>query len=225
MGTIISLETSTKICSVALSQNGEILANIDLSIEHAHSEKLTLLIKDSIAYAGLSLNDIDAFAVAMGPGSYTGLRIGVATVKGFCYALEKPLLAINTLEAMAYQLTGIITDDYWLCPMLDARRMEVYCAIYDKELNSILPTCAKIIDENSFQEQLASKPILFFGNGAAKCKPKMAPNIRTHFLNQLIHPSAKTIGILAERAYQKKQFENLAYFEPFYLKEFVSKIV
>jgi len=222
MPTILSLETSTKACSVSLIQQGEVLASTDLLIEHSHSEKLTLLIRDCINYAGLELSNLDALAVSMGPGSYTGLRIGVATAKGLCYALDKPLIAINTLEAMAHQLAGIAIGQYWYCPMLDARRMEVYCAIYNQKMEIVLPTCAKIIEEQAFSEYLASHSIVFFGNGAAKSKAKLSTNPQAYFVEQLIHPAAKMVGLLAEKAFAEKRFENLAYFEPFYLKEFVS---
>jgi tRNA threonylcarbamoyladenosine biosynthesis protein TsaB len=222
MPTLLSLETSTKACSVAIIHQGEVLASTDLLIEHSHSEKLTLLIRDCVAYAGLSLMNLDAVAVAMGPGSYTGLRIGVATAKGLCYALDKPLIAINTLEAMAYQMASTTVGQYWYCPMLDARRMEVYCAIYNQKLEPVLPTSAKIIDESSFEEHLANQPIIFFGNGAAKCRSQLSTKPQAFFVEQLLHPSAKMVGILAEKAFDEKRFENLAYFEPFYLKEFVS---
>jgi len=223
MPTILSIETSTTVCSVALIRHGEILSSAELSVAHSHSEKLTLLIRDCVAYTGLSLDELDAFAVAKGPGSYTGLRIGVATAKGLCYALDKPLIAINTLEAMAYQVAGI--SSYWLCPMLDARRMEVYCAIYDQALQVILPTCAKIIDQSSFAEYLSVHPIFFFGNGSLKCKPLLNSHSQAFFMSQAVHPSAKTVAILATKAFEEKRFENLAYFEPFYLKEFVSNKV
>lgn len=222
MPTILSLETSTKACSVSLIQQGEVLASTDLLIEHSHSEKLTLLIRDCISYTGLAISDLDALAVSMGPGSYTGLRIGVATAKGLCYALDKPLIAVNTLEAMAHQLASTAIGEYWYCPMLDARRMEVYCAIYNQKMEMVLPTCAKIIDEQAFAEYLALQAIVFFGNGAAKSKAKLSTSPQAHFVEQLIYPSAKMVGLLAEKAFAEKRFENLAYFEPFYLKEFVS---
>jgi tRNA threonylcarbamoyladenosine biosynthesis protein TsaB len=225
MPTILSIETSTTICSVALIRNGEILSSTELGVAHSHSEKLTLLIRDCVTHAGLTFNDLDALAVAKGPGSYTGLRIGVATAKGLCYALDKPLIAINTLEAMAYQVADFCISSYWLCPMLDARRMEVYCALYDQDLQTILPTCAKIIDQSSFAEYLSLHPIIFFGNGSLKCKPLLDSHPQAFFMNQVVHPSAKTVAILAARAFDEKRFENLAYFEPFYLKEFVSNKV
>ena len=222
MPTILSLETSTKACSVALIRNGEILTNEELHIEHAHSEKLTILIGGCVANAGVSLGEVDAFAVAKGPGSYTGLRIGVATAKGLCFALDKPLIAINTLEAMAYDISSIYPENYWLCPMLDARRMEVYCALYDHQLRIIMPTVAIVMDAQSFQTQLAQKPILFFGNGAAKCRDALGKSPNAHFANKVITPSAKAIASLATEVYQQNLFENAADLEPFYLKEFVS---
>ncbi|MBC7923300.1 MAG: tRNA (adenosine(37)-N6)-threonylcarbamoyltransferase complex dimerization subunit type 1 TsaB [Ferruginibacter sp.] len=222
MPTILSIETSTKACSVALIRDNQILTSEELHIEHAHSEKLTILIGGCVANAGVTLDEMDAFAVAKGPGSYTGLRIGVATAKGLCYALDKPLIAINTLEAMAYDLSGIYSEDYWLCPMLDARRMEVYCALYDHRLRLIMPTTAIVVDAQSFQTQLTQKPILFFGNGAAKCRDALGGMPNARFADKVINPSAKAIALLAEEAYRRDLFENPADFEPFYLKEFVS---
>jgi len=224
MPTILSLETATNVCSVALTAERETLVNLNLSVNHAHSEKITLLISDCLRYAGLTWAHIDAIAVGKGPGSYTGLRIGVATAKGLCFALDKPLVAINTLESMAYQVANQIRGDYWMCPVIDARRMEVYCAIYDQHLRTILPTSAKVIDEQSFEEQLSQQSILFFGNGAAKCKPKLAGHPQALFARDIVHPSAKAVGILAEQAFSEGRFENLAYFEPFYLKEFVTTV-
>ena len=223
MPTILSIETATNVCSVAIRQQGQHLISIDLASNYAHAEKLTLFIEDCLRHTHLKTADIDAFAVSMGPGSYTGLRIGSATVKGLCYATNKPLIAINTLEAIAYQVACMMPDNYWLCPMLDARRMEVYCTIYDHQLQIVTPTEAKIIDEHSFEEQLAHKPIVFFGNGAAKCKQILSRNANALFLDQVIHPSAKSVASLAEKAYKQGQFQNIVCFEPFYLKEFVSK--
>lgn len=219
---ILSIETSTKVCSVALHQDHQLLACHELFTEKSHSGMLTTLIQNVVHQTGHSLQAIDAIAVAKGPGSYTGLRIGVSTAKGLCFALDKPLLSINTLEAMVWQLNGFYNQDTLLCPMLDARRMEVYCAFFDKAGKLISPTEAKVIDEAAFSELLTEKKVVFFGEGADKCRPKLAHQANAIFLETPIHPSARTIGLLASRAYQEGIFEDLSTFEPFYLKEFVS---
>lgn len=218
---ILSLETSTRVCSVALHQNGEALACYDLFTEKSHSGMLTTLVQNAVEHAGFRLTDLDAVAVAKGPGSYTGLRIGVSTAKGLCYALDKPLLAVNTLEAMACQLADFVPADALLCPMLDARRMEVYCAIFDAELNVAAPTQAKIVDEMAFAEHLSHQPVYFFGDGAAKCQPKLAHHENARFPATSVFPSARTVGLLATKAFEAGAFENVVAFEPFYLKEFV----
>ncbi|MCF6352277.1 MAG: tRNA (adenosine(37)-N6)-threonylcarbamoyltransferase complex dimerization subunit type 1 TsaB [Cyclobacteriaceae bacterium] len=216
---ILSIETSTKICSVALHNKGELLAESTLYVDKSHAEKLAVLIKDLISYADITTKDLTAVAIASGPGSYTGLRIGTSTAKGLCYALNIPLMAVNTLEAMAYGVTQTLTKDYMLCPMLDARRMEVYCMLTDKELKIIKPVEAKIIDENSFSTELITNKIVFFGNGAAKCKAILGGHSNVVFINnQSI--SAVYIGKLAWQKYKENKFEDLAYFEPEYLKEF-----
>ncbi len=183
---------------------------------------LTSLVSNIVENAGFELQNLDAVAVAKGPGSYTGLRIGVSTAKGLCYALDKPLLAVNTLEAMAYQLKDFFDDSYMLCSMIDARRMEVYCALFRPQNDVLIPvgtTEAKIIDENSFQEHLVTNKLVFFGDGAAKCE-----NILNHnqaiFPKINIYPSAKTVGFLASYLLENGQTEDLSSFEPYYLKDF-----
>jgi tRNA threonylcarbamoyladenosine biosynthesis protein TsaB len=189
---------------------------------------LTTLIQHVVKVSGLEFTDLDAIAVAKGPGSYTGLRIGVSTSKGLCFTLDKPLLAVNTLQALAWQVHNIVqsvssSETPLLCPMLDARRMEVYCALYLADtLEQVSPTEAKIIDETSFAEFLKNQKIIFFGDGATKCKEVLGKNANAVFLEQTINPSAKGIGVLAYEAYQVNQFENIADFEPYYLKEFMA---
>lgn len=217
---ILSIETSTKICSVALHNQGVLLAESTLYVDKSHSEKLAVLIKDLLSYAEINPKDLSAVAIASGPGSYTGLRIGTSTAKGLCYALEIPLIAINTLKAMAHGVSQILTEkDLWLCPMLDARRMEVYSLLADNELKIIQPTEAIIIDANSFEEELKHQRILFFGNGAFKCKPILSQKQNAMFI-ETDSISAVYVGKLAWEKYQQKEFEDLAYFEPAYLKEF-----
>ena len=220
MSLILSIETSTKVCSVALHQEGKLLAISELYTEKSHSGMLTTLCENVVKNAGFSLKYLDAMAVAKGPGSYTGLRIGVSTAKGFCFALDKPLISINTLEAMAFQVKDFYDETYLLCPMIDARRMEVYCQIFDNLMNVISETEAKIIDELSFSELLNKQKIVFFGDGSAKCKAEIKHK-NAVFLNTAIHPSARTVGFLATNSFEKSLFENVVTFEPFYLKDFV----
>lgn len=237
MPIILSIETSTKACSAAIHQDGKLLSVSELYHEKSSSGMLTTLIEHVVKTASLTLQDIDAIAVAKGPGSYTGLRIGVSTAKGLCFTLEKPLIAINTLEAMARSIYELrmpndelnVSETYvqtnhspLLVPMLDARRMEVYCAVYQVDTMECLEsTQAKIIDETSFADLLQNHKIIFFGDGAEKCKATLGENPNAIFLNQTIFPSAKSVGFLANKAFKHNQFENVADFEPYYLKEFL----
>jgi tRNA threonylcarbamoyladenosine biosynthesis protein TsaB len=220
MSLILSIDTSTKVCSVALHGAGKLLAINELYTEKSHSGMLTTLCENVVKHAGFSLKDLDAIAVAKGPGSYTGLRIGVSTAKGFCFALDKPLISVNTLEAMAYQVKDFYDESHLICPMIDARRMEVYCQVFDNQMNTISETEAKIIDEESFSTLLNEKKIVFLGDGANKCQDKITHK-NAIFPSIEITPSAKTVGSLATNFYEKALFENVVTFEPFYLKDFV----
>jgi len=229
MSLILVLETATPVCSVALARNGELLSLSESTAPNAHAGVITLFIEKLFRETALSYSDLDAVAVSMGPGSYTGLRIGVATAKGLCYALDKPLLAIPTLEAMA---SGMLKDEgrgtkagsgMLYCPMIDARRMEVYCAVYDEHLREVRPTEAVIVNEHSFEELLNNQPLLFAGNGEAKCKETLSGSSNALFLDHF-RPSARFLTGLAEERFRKTQFEDLAYFEPFYLKDFIAGI-
>jgi len=228
MSIILSIETSTKGCSTAIHQGTQLLALSELFHEKSSSGMLTTLIQHIVKVSGLDFEAIDAIAVAKGPGSYTGLRIGVSTAKGLCFTLDKPLLAVNTLQAMAWQVHNVAqainaNEIPLLCPMLDARRMEVYCALYKADnLEQVSPTEAKIIDEQSFAEILETQKIIFFGDGAAKCEGVLGQNPNAIFLKETINPSAKSIGVLAYEAYKNSQFEDVAEFEPYYLKEFMA---
>ena len=228
MPIILSIETSTKGCSAAVHQNGKLLSISELFNEKSSSGMLTTLIEHVVKTASLTFQDLDAIAVAKGPGSYTGLRIGVSTVKGLCFTLEKPLIAVNTLQAMARSVYDLRTTNRseivnLLCPMLDARRMEVYCAIYHSDTMEVFePTQAKVIDETSFSDLLQHNKIIFFGDGAEKCRAILNKNPNAVFLHEVINPSAKSIGILATRAFENNVFENVADFEPYYLKEFMT---
>lgn len=223
MALILSIETSTRVCSVALHQQGKLLGIAELFSEKSHSGAITLLIQQLVDLNGFTLNDLDAIAVSKGPGSYTGLRIGTATAKGLCYALDKPLIAVHTLEAMAFGLSRKTPgNEHLFCPMIDARRMEVYCAVYQSDLKEVLQVDARIISEHSFQELLEAHKILFFGDGAAKCKPLLSQSVHAFFIDS-IYPSAAEAGVLAYQKFIHNAFEDIAYFEPFYLKEFFYK--
>lgn len=219
MTKILGLETSTKICSVAISDGNKLLALKEEGGEYSHSEKLTVFIQDVLKEAGLELKNVDAVAVSKGPGSYTGLRIGVSVAKGLCYALNKPLIAVDTLQAMALKMSLTEKSDLF-CPMIDARRMEVYTALYDGANRIVEPVSAKIIDEISFAAELNNKKVVFFGDGADKCKEILGSNPNAIFSDKGL-PSAKFINQIALEKFSKKEFEDVAYFEPYYLKDFV----
>lgn len=220
MAKILQIETATSICSVAVSVNGETISFKEEQGQNLHAANLTLFIDEAVKAGGLSYQELDAIAVSKGPGSYTGLRIGVSTAKGLCYALDKPLIAIETLEMMA---AGYLSKhpDYsgLICPMIDARRMEVYTTVFDPLLNMLLPTEAKIIDETSFNNFLSNQIITFLGDGAAKCAEVLThQNAKFDAAN---FNSATYMSKLANEAFNKSKFEDVAYFEPFYLKDFV----
>ena len=216
---ILNIETSTKACSVALHKNGElIVCREDVTTNFSHSEKLLKFISKLFSDAKLSLSDLDAIAVSMGPGSYTGLRIGVSTAKGLCYGLDIPLISISTLKAMSFGMALEIKADLY-CPMIDARRMEVYSAFFDINNTEVRKIQADIIDENSYKKELEKK-VVFFGDGSEKIKEKIKHENAMFVSN--IHPSAKNMGLLSYQKFTKSLFEDLAYFEPFYLKDFVA---
>lgn len=222
MSCILSIETSTEVCSVAVSNRGEIIFEKENIEGPSHAVLLGEYVNEAIQFLRLEQMALDAVAVSCGPGSYTGLRIGVSEAKGLCYGLNIPLIAINTLELMAYGVakSNVIDRSILLCPMIDARRMEVYDALFDSDLNLKKEISADIIDENSFVDMLSENKIAFFGNGADKCK-----NVLLHANAQFIdnvYPKAANMMTLAEKAYEEKSFVDAAYFEPFYLKEFVA---
>ena len=222
MSIILGIETATKVCSIALSKDDELLAIEEVGGEYSHAENVTNFIEKVVKKANIQFNDIDAIAVSKGPGSYTGLRIGVSSAKGLCYALNKPLIAIDTLQAMALRMAKQTTDKNLLfCPMIDARRMEVYTAIYNASNELIEPISAKIIDENSFSQLLTKQKVLFFGDGAEKCKIIFEQHSNALF-NDDILPSATEINELALKKLNNNELEDVAYFEPFYLKDFIA---
>ena len=220
MATILQIETATQVCSAAISKDGKTIALKELMASNIHAGSLTLFIQEAMDIAGISFADLDAVAVSKGPGSYTGLRIGVSTAKGLCFALDKPLIAINTLQMMAAAVAQLEPQyDGRICPMIDARRMEVFTAVYDRKLETLMHTNAKIIDAQSFSEELNTGPLLFIGDGAAKCKEVLQH--KNAVFSDANFNSAAHMSMLAYEAFSKKQFEDVAYFEPFYLKDFV----
>jgi tRNA threonylcarbamoyladenosine biosynthesis protein TsaB len=221
MSIILSIETSTKVCSVALHQDSSLLAVSEVLVEKSHSKIITVLIDQLLKSSNLDYTNLDAIAVSKGPGSYTGLRIGVSTAKGLCYGLNIPLIGINTLDAMAYEINQYNISKATVCPMLDARRMEVYCALYDSNGTVILQTQAKILDEQSIFELLQNDKIIFCGDGAFKMRGLLNESNHTLIMDS-VFPSAKNVGYLASKCFENKQFEDVIYFEPYYLKEFIS---
>ena len=219
MAFILAIETTTKNCSVALFENEQLLALKEhCSDDYSHAEKLTLFIEEVIKSANLTLKEIKAIAISKGPGSYTGLRIGTSTAKGLCYALDIPLISISTLKAMAFTMAkNHVTDIY--CPMIDARRMEVFSGVYNVENNEIRGVQADVVDEQTYANFLNNE-VLFFGDGALKCK-EIIKHKNAKFLER-VYPSAKDLGKLAHAKFMNKDFEDVAYFEPFYLKDFVA---
>ena len=222
---ILCLETATSVCSVALNSACCTLAMRETEGQNAHSEKITNFIHEVMEEAKIDYPQLDAVAVSQGPGSYTGLRIGVSTAKGICYAADLPLMAIDTLEAMAYgmkdKLGSQIGLDDLLIPMIDARRMEVYASVFDANLNKINDTAALVIDENSFEDLRKNHRLWLFGDGAPKLSKLFENQPNIHIINGF-KPSAAYMKVLAERALQQQQFVDVAYFEPFYLKDFIA---
>ena len=251
MERIILIETSTALCSVALAEDGIIVDYCESSAPKAHASLTAVFIQEMLAERGLSVTDCDAVCVSMGPGSYTGLRVGVSTAKGLCFGAKIPLIAVGTLDTLVAQAglrlappfqnadkegtsvmsseAGTSADYKYIVPMIDARRMEVYTAVWKQERDTaasdswkqITETAPMIIDENSFAEYLEQDPVLFIGDGAGKCADVIKhPN--AHFLQ--CHPKASSMLSPALAAFRAGDFKDVAYFEPFYLKEFVATV-
>lgn len=222
---ILQIETATTVCSVALAQDGNTLAYKEVEQRNIHAEALTVFIDELLNTTGKGYANLDAIAVSSGPGSYTGLRIGVSTAKGLCFALDKPLIAVETLKAMADGIISSnefdISDSTLLCPMIDARRMEVFTAIFDHKGNKVKPTSAEIIDQHSFSDLLQSHEIIFFGDGAAKCREVLGNNPNARIIDNFVN-SARFLTKQAVEKYQATDFEDVAYFEPYYLKDFIA---
>ncbi len=218
MAKILCLETATTNCSVAVGVEGTLAALVEENTpNYSHGEQLHVFVAKALKKAGLSLPELDAIAVSKGPGSYTGLRIGVAAAKGLCFTLDIPLIAIPTLGSMARQLT--VGPGELVIPLLDARRMEVYSEVYNDRFEAVRETRAEIIDENAFREFRKAKQLHLIGSGAEKCREALkGENIR--FYTEAL-PSAQEMVALAQGHYTREEFEDVAYFEPFYLKDFI----
>ena len=223
MPNIIHIETSTSVCSAALSSDGVVQCHFENFEGPSHASLLGVYVKQIMDFSRDKGVKVDAVAVSSGPGSYTGLRIGVSMAKGICYARGLKLIAVPTLELLCVPVLLYqedLPEDALLCPMIDARRMEVYAALYDRALRPVRAIGADIVDESTYQDFLNERPVYFLGDGAEKCKTGIThPN--AHFLPDVM-PLARNMGPLAEKAFALGRFEDVAYFEPFYLKEFVA---
>ena len=224
MNRIILIETSTSLCSTALVEEGRIVCERISDEPRAHASKTALFISDMLSEKGLKVSDCDAVAVSKGPGSYTGLRVGVSTAKGLCFGAGIPMISVGTLDTLVWQaLDGNMLPEgcRYIIPMIDARRMEVYTGIFTPDGRQVSPTVAQIIDADSFKTQIEEGPVLFIGDGADKCKDTItSPN--AHFIQCC--PKAASMARPATEALNKKEFEDVAYFEPFYLKEFITTV-
>ena len=218
MSYILNIETSTTNCSVSLSNGGETLVlKEDYNSNFSHAESLHLFIEEVISSAKIKPSQIDAIAVSMGPGSYTGLRIGVSSAKGLCFSLDKPLISVSTLESLSLQVN---IEKGYIVPMLDARRLEIYSAIFDANHLQIRDIQAQILDESSFLDYLEKDKVYFIGTGVEKTKSIIKHENAVFIENKL--PSANEMGLISFNKFSKNDFENVAYFEPFYLKDFIS---
>ncbi len=224
MSRIILIETSTSLCSTAIAEDGRIVSERVSDEPRAHASKTALFVSGMLSEKGLKVADCDAVAVSKGPGSYTGLRVGVSTAKGLCFGAGIPMISVGTLDTLVWQaLDGNMLPEgcHHVIPMIDARRMEVYTGIFTPDGMQVSPTVARIIDADSFREQLDEGPVLFIGDGADKCRGILtSPNAR--FIQCC--PKASSMMHPALKALTSKKFEDVAYFEPFYLKEFITTV-
>ena len=231
MALILNIETSTTVCSVCISKDGIVQSYRESHDEKTHAKQLTVFIDEIVKEQKLKFKDFDAIAVSMGPGSYTGLRIGVSTAKGLCYAKDIPLIAINTLQSLANGIVSKVKNndlniegfkEAILVPMIDARRMEVYSSFFNSNAKTTREIKAEIIDENSYQDILVKKQMIFFGDGSAKIAGTITHKNAIFIEN--INTSSLTMASLSKEAFKKNEFVDVAYFEPFYLKDFVATI-
>jgi tRNA threonylcarbamoyladenosine biosynthesis protein TsaB len=216
MSYILNIDTSTKNCSVSLSKDNICLIVNEIAEEnYCHAEKLHSFISNVLKKRSITFNDLSAIAISKGPGSYTGLRIGVSAAKGLCFALDIPLIALDTLTVLAHQIN---TNDAFIVPVLDARRLEIYCTVLNYKFETISPIEAHILSENSFLEH--TNPLIFIGDCISKCQ-EIITYSNAQFINS--YPSAKEMCNLSFQKFKNNEFENCAYFEPFYLKDFILK--
>ncbi|MDT3357429.1 MAG: tRNA (adenosine(37)-N6)-threonylcarbamoyltransferase complex dimerization subunit type 1 TsaB [Bacteroidota bacterium] len=223
MARLILIETSTSLCSTALSEDGKIISYKE-NADRSHASLTAQFISDMLEEHGLTAGDCDAVCVSMGPGSYTGLRVGVSTAKGLCFGAGKPLLAIGSLDILVWNaISGSKLPEgcRYIVPMIDARRMEVYSAVFTPDGRQVRETAPAVIDKDSFSDLLAEGPVLFIGDGAGKCEG-VIDNPAAHFIN--VCPDAASMLVPAENEYKEKRFKDVAYFEPFYLKDFVATV-
>ena len=224
MACILHIETSTQVCSVAVSEDSHVIFQLEDHSGPNHAERLGSMVDEALSFTDNHAIPFDAVAVSCGPGSYTGLRIGVSMAKGICYGRSLKLIAVPTLELMCVPvlLREMVEENALLCPMIDARRMEVYAGIYDRALKEVRPVGADVVDAETYKQWLNERPVYFFGNGAAKCMETI--NHPNAHLIEGIEPLAKWMQPLAERRLLNEQTEDVAYFEPFYLKDYVAKM-
>jgi tRNA threonylcarbamoyladenosine biosynthesis protein TsaB len=220
MAIILSIETSASACSVAVHKEERLLYTIEIAEPQAHAAKLAVLVEDVLEKSGVAKEHLQAVAVSSGPGSYTGLRIGTSLAKGLCMGLNIPLINVPTLLSMASHVS-LSANGKHLCPMIDARRMEVYSQVFDSKAKPVSSTEAIVVDESSFRELLDSHQVLFFGDGSAKCK-KVLNHPNAEFVDG-IYPRASYVGVVASHEFKAQRFADLVEFAPFYLKEFVAK--
>lgn len=218
MALILAIDTSTKVCSIGLHQNGEEIAHQAYHLQKSHSSLLPITIKQLLENVDIEISQLEAIAISAGPGSYTGLRIGTSTAKGFCFGLDIPLISFDSLDSMYEGVKHILHYKTLVCPMIDARRMEVFCNLRDFDGDRIWESKPVILNENTFSEFIEQE-IMLIGDGAEKCQELYSKSKNISF-QPMIYPNAFTIGKLIEEKYSKSQFEDLAYFEPKYLKEY-----
>jgi tRNA threonylcarbamoyladenosine biosynthesis protein TsaB len=229
MAVILNIETATSLCSVALAINGRVVSYRETLEEKSHAARLTAYVEEILQEKGLKISDLDAIAVGKGPGSYTGLRIGVSTAKGLCYGANIPLIAAGTLKVLYQQVISLpdlqirealLNPHTLLCPMIDARRMEIFTCLFNTRGDEIEPVAARIIDSDSYKEMLSDHVILFFGSGMEKCRDLLSDQHAVFVPD--VYPHSASLALLAEEKYHLKEFEDIAYFEPFYLKDFIA---
>lgn len=219
MAYLLHIESTSTVCSIAISKDTELVAIKEINNGYTHAENLHVFIEQLLFETSLQVKDINAVSVSSGPGSYTGLRIGFSAAKGLAYALQIPLITIETLKALSSEVINIDNQNAIYCPLLDARRMEVYCAIYDNQLNEILPVRALVLNEETIQVFNQNKNIYFFGDGMPKAKDLLQTLPNVHFIDD-ITASASSMILLAFQKYKAQDFADVAYVEPNYLKEF-----